>query len=56
MNKYSVAKWIGEILVADYAKDIGKFDRIHHWQIGAALINLREIEQALGLESEDDEC
>ena len=38
-----ILKNIGEIVLEDDAPDIGKFDRIHHWHIGAALIALAEI-------------
>lgn len=29
---------IGLALILDDAKDIGKFDRLHHWQLGATMI------------------
>lgn len=30
--------WLGLYLVADDVEDILEFDRIHHWQIGAAML------------------
>ncbi len=42
-----VLRGIGEIVLEDDAADIGKFDRIHHWHVGALLIMLSEI--GLGL-------
>lgn len=29
---------LGVLLLLSDGKDIGKFDRIHHWHIGAALL------------------
>ena len=29
---------LGLYLIADDIEDIGEFDRVHHWQVGAALL------------------
>ena len=34
----SFLQWFGVILLLDDAADIGRFDRIHHWMIGAVLL------------------
>jgi len=33
-----VAAMLGAYLVLDDIDDLGEFDRIHHWQIGAAML------------------
>ena len=40
-------KKIGVILLADDAADIGKLDRIHHWQIGLFLYALGYMAECL---------
>ena len=34
----SFVQLIGALLVLSDIKDVGKFDRIHHWHLGAALL------------------
>jgi len=34
---------LGKILIEDDKKDIGKFDRLHHWQYGFILIRLANL-------------
>lgn len=43
---------IGEILMIDDMQDIGKFDRIHHWHIGAILKNTASAIQFIELINE----
>lgn len=38
MENDKVLQILGAFLLGDDAEDIGKFDRVHHWQIGAAMI------------------
>ena len=30
--------FLGLYLIADDIEDIGEFDRLHHWQVGAAML------------------
>ena len=34
----SLMQLIGALLVLSDINDVGKFDRIHHWHVGAALL------------------
>ena len=34
---------IGRILLEDDRKDIGKFDRLHHWHLGVILIAISQL-------------
>jgi len=36
----SLMRFIGVVLVLTDLQDLGKFDRLHHWQLGAAMVIL----------------
>ncbi|MHA2264584.1 MAG: hypothetical protein ACXAEN_19495 [Candidatus Thorarchaeota archaeon] len=50
MNQEKLIQLFGAFLLGDDSADIGKFDRLHHWQLGAAMVAL-----PLLLDDEDEE-
>ena len=34
----NIVKFIGALLMLSDIKDLGKFDRFHHWMLGAGLV------------------
>ncbi|MHC4891568.1 MAG: hypothetical protein ACYTEO_19110 [Planctomycetota bacterium] len=40
MNEERLIQILGAFLLGDDSADIGKFDRLHHWQLGAAMVAL----------------
>jgi hypothetical protein len=40
MDTEKAIQMLGAFLMGDDSADIGKFDRLHHWQLGAAMVAL----------------
>jgi len=42
-----ILKLVGAVLYIDDINDVGRFDRLHHWQYGDALINIGNVLEAI---------
>ena len=40
MDPEKLIQMFGAFLLGNDSADIGKFDRLHHWQLGAAMVAL----------------
>lgn len=54
MNRYerlvlSTVKRLGDIIMNDDSQDIGRFDHLHHWFIGACMKYGVDVYQALSI-------
>jgi len=38
MADKDLIEWLGALLVLDDFKDLGRFDRLHHWLVGVAML------------------
>jgi hypothetical protein len=38
MDQDTIVQILGAFLLGDDSEDIGEFDRLHHWQLGALML------------------
>ena len=51
MDPDTIIQIVGAFLLGDDSEDIGDFDGLHHWQVGAAMLAYPFLRKALAKES-----
>lgn len=51
MDPDTIIQIFGAFLIGDDSEDIGEFDRLHHWHVGAAMLAYPFLRKALEKES-----
>ena len=47
MDSDTLIQIVGAFLLGDDSEDIGEIDRLHHWQLGAAMVAFPLLRKAL---------